>query len=61
MRKRRVKLLTGDEGEGQSLRILVPAAMAGTERTVDLPAPDLSPESLERLKADFLASLRWEA
>lgn len=65
VRKRRIKLAqptagTSDEESGQGL--LVQDPREGTVGTViELPAPELSPEALERLKREFLESLTWNA
>ena len=59
VRKRRLKLVQGDEGEGQDLAVVVPGGDGAEPRALVLPAPDLSPESLDRLKSEFLGSLQW--
>jgi hypothetical protein len=59
VRKRRLKLVHGQESEGQDLTVAVPGSEGNEPRALLLTAPDLSPESLERLKTEFLGSLQW--
>ena len=59
VRKRRLKLAQGEESEGQDLSVALPTAEGTPPKVLVLPAPDLSPEGLERLKTEFLGSLQW--